>query len=236
TLPGGDAIVVGTDLGAHIMRTATPTVWKTLGMNLPNAPVFDTQYDPVGNVLAISTFGRGAWLYDFNANVIFTNVVTTLADSGAGSLRQALLDANALPCPTYITFAVNGTIAVLSDLPNVTTTAPLTILGPGTNVLTISGGNAARLFAFAANTTNRVSGLRLANAFSVNFGAAVQNTGYTVLDNCLLVSNAVVNSFGGAVGNFPGGTVLVSNCVFTANTIRGGNGQNRGPGSNGGPG
>src|SRR5262249_34213839 len=85
---------------------------------------------------------------------------------------------------------------------------------------------------------NSVSGLRLANGFSANHGGAIQNSGYTVLDNCLLVSNAVVNSFGGAVCNFPGGTVLATNCVFIANSIRVGNGVtinpgNRGPGGGG---
>ena len=235
TLPGGDAIVVGTDLGAHIMRIASPAVWKTLGVNLPNAPVFDTHYDPVGNVLAVSTFGRGAWLYNFNPDAAITNVVTTLADSGPGSLRQALLDANADSCPTYITFAVTGTIQVLADLPYITTTAPLTILGPGTNALTISGGNARRLLVFGGNTTNRVAGLTLANGFSGNHGAALAISGRTTLENCLLVSNAVVNSFGGAVCVFPGGVVLAPNCVFANNTIYGGQGDNIGAG-NGGPG
>jgi predicted outer membrane repeat protein len=234
TLPGGDAIVAGTDLGAHLMRTAMPGVWKTLGTNLPNAPVYDTHYDPVGNVLAVSTFGRGAWLYDFNPAM--TNVVTTRADSGPGSLRQALLDANANNCPTYITLSVTGVIRALTDLPAITAAGPVTIFGPGTNTLTISGGNTTSLLKFGANTTNRVVGLTLANGFSANHGAAIQNSGLTVLENCLLVSNAVVNSFGGAICNFPGGTVLATNCVFTANTIRGGNGVNRGAGSNGGPG
>ena len=65
TLPGGNAIFVGADLGSYIMRVATPGVWKTLGDNLPHAPVFDSQFDAAGQVLAVSTLGRGAFLYDF---------------------------------------------------------------------------------------------------------------------------------------------------------------------------
>ncbi len=64
TLPTGNAIMAGTDTGAYIMRVASPGVWKTLGDNLPHVPVFDSHFDAAGQVLAVSTLGRGAWLYD----------------------------------------------------------------------------------------------------------------------------------------------------------------------------
>ena len=65
TLPtSGNAIVVGTDLGVFIMRLSAPGVWKTLGDNLPRAPVFVSQFDRTGQVLTISTLGRGVFLYD----------------------------------------------------------------------------------------------------------------------------------------------------------------------------
>ena len=231
TLPAGNAIVVGTDLGTYLMRIASPGVWTTLGSNLPNAPVFDTQYDPAGNLLAVSTFGRGIWVYDFNPAK--TNIVTTLADSGPGSLRAAITNGNAMGCPNVILFTVNGTITLASSLPFITTST--TILGPGTNNLTLSGAGAYDLLGFGGGTTNRVSGLTLARGFSGNHGAAIRNYGRTVVENCLLVSNAVVNSFGGAVCNFPGASFTSSNSVFAANSIRGGNGVSIGAG-NGGPG
>lgn len=57
--------------------------------------------------------------------------VTTANDSGPGSLRQAILDANADPGPDTITFAISGsgtrTIGLLSSLPAVLD--PLTIDG-----------------------------------------------------------------------------------------------------------
>lgn len=53
-----------------------------------------------------------------------TFTVTTTADSGAGSLRQAILNANANPGPNTITFQISGTapftIALSSALPSVT--------------------------------------------------------------------------------------------------------------------
>jgi hypothetical protein len=58
--------------------------------------------------------------------------VTTTTDSGAGSLRQAILDANANPGPDSITFAIGGsgsqqTIQPTSALPTIT--GPVTIDG-----------------------------------------------------------------------------------------------------------
>jgi len=50
--------------------------------------------------------------------------VTTTADSGPGSLRQAILNANANPGPDQITFAIPGgglhTITPPSPLPTIT--------------------------------------------------------------------------------------------------------------------
>lgn len=62
---GVDGLVVGTNNGTFIARSdATPTpyaTWQPLGIGLPNAPVFDLQYDPVDDVLLAGTLGRGSW-------------------------------------------------------------------------------------------------------------------------------------------------------------------------------
>ena len=232
TLPAGNAIVVGTDLGAYIMRTATPGVWKTLGSNLPNAPVFDTHYDPVGNVLALSTFGRGAWLYDFNPAM--TNVVTTLADGGTGSLRDAINKGNVVGSPNYISFAVNGTLTLTSSLPNMLTSTVIT--GPGTNNLTINGAGAYNIFAFVSGTTNKLSGVRLVNAFSGNNGSALRTGGRTVMESCVVSNSVTVQSFGGAVSSAFGGSLFATNCIFVNNAVRGGVGESRPEGSTSGGG
>lgn len=68
-----------------------------------------------------------------------TFTVTNTDDAGAGSLRQAILDANANAGSDTITFApeVTGTITLSSDLDHITES--LTIVGPGSAVLTIDG-------------------------------------------------------------------------------------------------
>src|SRR5215216_4884666 len=59
-----------------------------------------------------------------------TFTVTNLNDSGAGSLRQALLDANAAPGSDQVTFqsSLSGQITVSSELP---VTDAVDVLGPG---------------------------------------------------------------------------------------------------------
>ena len=160
-------------------------------------------------------------------------VVSTLSDSGAGSLRSAITNLNATG-PGTITFSVTGVITLASDLPALT--VPVTITGPGTNLLTLSGSNSFRLFRLAANTTNHIGGLKLANGYTANnnSGAAIYNLGYTVMTNCLLVSNTVVGGFGGAVANFGTGTLLATNCTFANNSVSGGNGNNAPLGATGG--
>src|SRR5262249_13412091 len=143
-------------------------------------------------------------------------------DAGPGSLRQAITDLNTGGLPGNITFTVTGTITLGSDLP--ACTVPVTITGPGTNLLTISGSNSFRLFRLAATTTNRIGGLTLANGYTANnnSGAAIYNLGYTIVTNCALVGNTVVGGFGGAVANF--GTLLATNCTFANNQVYGGGG------------
>ena len=77
-----------------------------------------------------------------------TYTVTTLADSGAGSLREAIITANAHAAANTIVFAkgVTGTIALQSALP--TLTGSLSIEGPGAGALTVARSSAASFRVF----------------------------------------------------------------------------------------
>ena len=72
--------------------------------------------------------------------------VTNLADSGAGSLRQAVLDANSAAGADEVVFApgVVGTITLTSG--QIAITDPLVVNGPGIGAITVSGNDLFRIF------------------------------------------------------------------------------------------
>ena len=56
-----DGIIVGGRYGVFGTLTATPGQWLELDSSLPNALVFDLDYDATDDVLLAGTIGRGAW-------------------------------------------------------------------------------------------------------------------------------------------------------------------------------
>src|SRR5229473_5794791 len=83
-----------------------------------------------------------------------TFTVLNLLDSGPGSLRQAVLDANDQPGADVIRFAhgLHGTIALTSG--QLSITDDLTIDGPGANRLTVSGSSASRVLNISGSSTD----------------------------------------------------------------------------------
>ena len=72
--------------------------------------------------------------------------VTSTADSGPGSLRQAMLDALATPAPDEIVFVADGVILLQSALPELLASGgDLTITGNGAAQTIIDGGGQHRL-------------------------------------------------------------------------------------------
>src|SRR5262245_41402520 len=91
-----------------------------------------------------------------------TFTVENLADSGTGSLRQAVLDANANPGADLIRFASaarGGTIALTGG--ELSVTDDLTIDGPGAQCLTVSGNHASRVFDISGGVTVTIDGLTI---------------------------------------------------------------------------
>jgi hypothetical protein len=151
-----------------------------------------------------------------------TFTVVNTADSGAGSLRQAMLDANAASGDDVIVFALTGTITLASALPALTDNSAIT--GPGTNLLTISGNNAVRVFSANAGTTNTISGLTIANGLATGYanGAGIANAGKLTILNCALLNNTNLGGWGGAV--FNSGNLAILNSTFSGNQVTGENG------------
>jgi len=91
-------------------------------------------------------------------------VVSTNSDSGPGSLRQAILDANASGGGAISFSNVSGSIYLLSALPQLT--ANISIYGPGASQLVISNS----IFNNAASNTAALSGLTIIGDGVDNYG------------------------------------------------------------------
>src|SRR5262245_22744715 len=155
-----------------------------------------------------------------------TFTVTTLAPFDSGSLRQAVLAANADPASAdTIVFqpGLSGTITLSGQLD---ITGPVTIQGPGAGVITVSGGDASRIFSVddgkdgAINVT--ISGLTLThgNAGTKAGGAIMAADEALTLSGVAVVTNKAAR--GGAIfaggGAFDDkGSVTIENCTITGN-------------------
>jgi hypothetical protein len=60
-LAGPGAVMVGTDRGVYALKL-DGAVWDSLGTGLPNAPVFELDYDIARDKLMAGLLGRGAWV------------------------------------------------------------------------------------------------------------------------------------------------------------------------------
>ena len=61
-----DVLYVGTDFGVFV-STSGGSRWEVLGGNLPSVQVSDLQVSARDNVIVISTYGRGMWVFDASA-------------------------------------------------------------------------------------------------------------------------------------------------------------------------
>src|SRR5579871_2583721 len=158
-----------------------------------------------------------------------TFTVLNTLDNGTGSLRQAILDANANLGADVIHFApgVTGTITLTSGELDIIDDVDLQ--GPGSGVVTVSGNNASLVFRVSAKAT--ISGLTITRGSSSN-GGGIYNTGTLTVENSTFDGNtgatvynpgfAVVAPYYSQVGsgiyNDNGGMATVSGSTFSNNT------------------
>ena len=225
-LPSGDAIVVGADLGAFIMRVASPGVWRTLGDNLPRAPVFDLQFDPAGQVLGAAALGRGLFLYDFKPAKATGQwgetfqaypAVTPTFDPRAGELFSSSFGGattmaeepyRELRLTSYVSFGTRGVFR----LPD---------LNPGQPVTAFSAKWNAEVFGAPSGANEMADGM------SFTFGPIGSITGTAFTDGTYLTEDGFGVGLTVSVrtysGNTPGFYVRVNGVVvpggFVANPI-----------------
>lgn len=173
--------------------------------------------------------------------LLSTFTVTNLADSGAGSLRDAIDQANGHAGADVVRFqaGLSGTVTLTSGQLEISD--DLTLDGPGANRITISGNNASRVFAIDPGVTATIDRLTIADGLNtikesvpitVTRGGGILNDGGTLtLSFVTMRNNRVVNDSstglsqvvgGGAVVNSTNATLTVTYCTFINNTATGG--------------
>ena len=192
----------------------------------------DLACKPLARAIA-STFGKSGLLATAAAGLALsptafaaTFQVTNTADSGAGSLRDAITQANASAGADTITFApsVSGTITLTTGSLHITDA--IDIQGPGADVLTIAGGTrlarpsapsyyysrpptsdivigygkggglGAPAAALAA-TPVTISGLTITGGYSGKGGGIYAYNTLLTVNNCNVTGNAAYYSGGG---------------------------------------
>ena len=147
--------------------------------------------------------------------------VTSLADSGPGSLRAAIASATG---GDEIVFDVPlpGTISLNSEIPIGTI---LRITGPGADLLTLDGRGVNRIFKINDSIDVTISGLRFFDGFSNEGGGAIRSAAdKLIISDCVFESNEVscesqdCQTFGGAIWSVAsGGLLQINNTAFISN-------------------
>jgi hypothetical protein len=167
--------------------------------------------------------------------------VTNNANSGPGSLRQAVLDANGMAGTDTIVFAgsVHHITLTTGEL---AITDSLNIIGPGAHQLAVSGNNVSRVFDISTGTVS-ISGLTITHGRAdqnapvfAGVGGGILNQGNLTLTDVVVSHNRAVGDasalimiggyvfagagLGGGVANL--GTISVSDSTFAHNQALGG--------------
>ena len=127
-----------------------------------------------------------------------TFTVSNLNDSGPGSLRQAIADANANPGADTITFTTTGTIYPSSQL---TISDDLDIVGPGAASLTLNPLFKSRIFYLDDGSTAStidvgIHGITMRYGFANNGGAIYNNGESLTLDNSQIIYSSALTGAG----------------------------------------
>ncbi len=157
--------------------------------------------------------------------------VTSLADTGPGTLRSAITeaDAGAGATQTYnIEFKVSGTITLESALPDLSKSVNLR--GPGAHRLTVERGRSApscSIFVVDSGATVKITGMTIAD------GGAIYNatTGTVTIGHTTISGNSATT--GGGLYNSGGGQAVIDYSTLNDSTGGGLVNNGSGPGNSG---
>jgi len=208
--PGTDSWAATTSTGAPEARAGHTSVWTASEMIV---------WGGQGASLVLNTGGRYCGQYPTPSPTPTptpTIIVTNTSDSGPGSLRQALADANN---GDIIGFAVTGTITLTSE--ELLVGKSVTISGPGVGNLSIDGNAKSPVFHIAPAKTVAISGLTITNGYTTGSGGGIHNDHAALtLNNCTITGNQRGGIYNDAANS--GGALLEINNSSVTNNSGGG--------------
>lgn len=148
-------------------------------------------------------------------------IVTNTNDSGEGSLRAAVLGANANPGEDSILFSSSiffdsnpDIITLTSGQLTLTDSARTFLIGQGATQLTVSGNKASRVFEVASGAIVELSGMTIANGVG-NLGGGILNSGNLTISHSQITNNTA--NAGGGIFNKQG-SLVVKNSTLNGNS------------------
>ncbi len=155
-----------------------------------------------------------------------TYQVTNTNASGAGSLLQAILDANSSPGHDTITFGsgISGMIVLTDSLPAII--SDLTISGLGAEQLAVSGDDSYRVFYIDSGVAVTITGLTVRDGNPPHdsgvstSGGGIWSAGTLYLESVRLVNNTTSGDFGKGGGLYvhEGSAMLIGTQVLDNET------------------
>ena len=143
-----------------------------------------------------------------------TYTVTNLNESGQGSLRQAIDDANGNPEDDIININVTGTVGVPTPIPPaIGSNGKLVINGPGTDLFSIRGSQFAVALLVASGADVEINNITVKDGGYNGGGAGIDTSGTLTLTDCVIDNNS--GSDGGGIYNT--GTLIINNSILKNN-------------------
>ena len=115
-----------------------------------------------------------------------------------------------LPAPLTITLSSSLGPLVFSD-----TAAAEAIVGPGSDMLTISGSGSTQVFSVSSEVTATLSDLTISGGSAMS-GGGIDNAGSLTLTN-IVISDSTATNYGGGVQN--SGMLTMSACTIEGNSV-----------------
>lgn len=213
--------------------SAPTSAWRLQNGTLPAGLAFDPATGVIaGTPLESGTYALTIARGDINAIWGLTNatlvigppvplVVTNANDSGAGSLRQALLDVAA---GGAIAFAPGVTTISVTTVELQTPLRRFSIDGGATGVTITrpAGGAAYRLMNILPGSDTTLRNLNFTGGRAPDQASAIQISGVATISGCSFYGNSVgqANPAGQSAAVQVDGSATLRNCTFTANLGR----------------